>query len=410
MTRHSVVLALFLVGCVEVPGVEPGVEEATPREVTERGAELDAVLDGADAFSVDLYAELSSEEEGNLFFSPYSVVSALGMTLAGANGETQDELAAVLGVSGDEGSYHHALGALTQDLNGDLGRPYTLAIANRVYLSDGLAVENDYLAVTGEDYGAEAQLMGFSEDPEGSRQTINAWVSDNTAGMVPELLPNGSIHSLTQFVLTNAIYFLGDWESAFDPADTAVGPFVTATGPVNAELMSQTAQFGMYQDSEVQVLRLPYKGKEVSMWVVLPVDGDGLAAVETSLEPTLLEVWANGMSTGEVEVTLPKFDIATERSLVPSLRNLGVNAAFDNADFTGITPSGHQIWISDVLHSAVVSVDEVGTEAAAATAVVGETDSLPPEFRADHPFVFLIRDDLTGAILFMGRVADPTAG
>jgi len=404
-------MMLVLVGCGEpIVGEVPGgdVPAGSPRVVTERTPELDAVLTGADAFSLDVYSELLATEDGNLFISPYSMVAALGMATAGAGGETRDEMAAMLGIQ-EEAAYHEALGALTQDLNGELGRPYTLQIANKVFLSDELPVEQAFLDVTGEHYGAPAESLSFG-DPEPARQTINQWVSDHTAQKIPNLLPSGSITPTTQFVLTNAIYFLGDWAHAFDPADTESGLFQTDGGSVTADLMHQNGEFKLYEDADLQVLRLPYLGEEVSMWVILPAEGVALSDVEATLSPDLLVAWEQGMSATTLDVTLPKWEVRSELLLNSALQNLGMQQAFtEDADLTRISPDV-DMYISGVYHQAFVKVDEKGTEAAAATAVVGEADSVPPEFTADRPFTYLIRDELTGAILFMGRLVDPTAG
>jgi serpin B len=397
---------LGLAGCFEA---ELG------RVITDANGEMGEVVDANTAFALDAY-QVIAREEGNVFFSPFSVSAAFGMTLAGTNGDTEAEMMEVLRIDMAEADFHEHFGALIQDLNGDFNRPYTLEIANQLWGQEGWPVQDEFLSVTSDHYGAAMELCDFSADPDGCRNDINSWVEDQTRGRIEDLLPPGSIDGLTRMVLVNAIYFLGDWANAFDPNDTTDGAFTLADGSsVTAPLMTagfETAEVG-WTDG-VGVLRLPYDSDEVSMVVLLPESHDGLPDLEAELTPEGLdELLASTEQAVDLQVTLPKFEFTKRVDLVPVLQELGMELAFDctRADFTGLTDEAHAegLCITGAFHKAFVSVDEEGTEAAAATAVVVGYESVvePLAFTADHPFLFLIRDDLTGSILFMGRVADP---
>jgi serpin B len=238
-------------------------------------------------------------------------------------------------------------------------------------------------------------------------------VESKTQQKIKELIPQGVLTVLTRLVLANAIYFKGDWAVQFDGKATAKAPFHVAPGEtVEAPLMSQKNQFGYAELGELQVLALNYKGKALSMVVLLPKKPDGLAALETSLTPANLEKWTRNLPAREVQVFLPKFKMTSQFRLNEKLRALGMTDAFDEskADFSGLDGRKQYLFITAVLHKAFVEVNEEGTEAAAATAVVIGLRSAPARplvFRADHPFLFLIRDNRTGSILFLGRVVDP---
>ncbi len=388
----------------------------TERVVTEPTPELSTVVDGNTAFAVDMYGWMAAEDEGNLFFSPFSMSSALSMTYAGAGSDTATEMAEVLHVSGDEADWHEAFGALTRDLNGDMGRGYTLHIANRIFGQTGFPWKQPFLDVNDLDYGAPLEELDYNADPEAAREHINAWVADQTQDLIDELLKPGVVGVDTRMVLTNAIYFLGDWQAEFDPDLTTDQAFFAPAGEVSAPLMHQTGPFelGYDAEAEVSVLRMPYVDDEVSMLVILPDADDGLADVEAQLSSEALAAWSASLVEQEVEVFLPKLEMRYELSMKDALSDLGMPKAFDevNADFSGMVDTAqHQLYISDVVHEAYVRVDEEGTEAAAATAVVVNelTSVVETElFRADHPYLFLIQDDLTGSVLFMGRVVDPS--
>ncbi|MBN2798061.1 MAG: serpin family protein, partial [Deltaproteobacteria bacterium] len=305
--------------------------------------------------------------------------------------------------------YHAQFGALTRDLDGDLGRPYTLNIANRLFAQDGYPLEADFLAVNEADYGAPLESLDFAGDPEGARGYINGWVADQTADMIDELLKPGVISSSTCLVLTNAIYFKASWANQFDPADTTAGTFHAPAGDVSAQMMSASVEADYAELDDLTVLSLPYEGEDLSFIALLPHDEQGLAALQASLSPETLSAWTDSAWRTEVMVQLPTFELRSSVALKDTLQGLGMIDAFDGliADFSGIADTG--LFISDVAHEAVVIVDEEGTEAAAATAVVDVGTAMPAVFTGDHPFLFIIQDNLTGSILFMGQLNDPTA-
>jgi len=398
-----------LIGAVALTACDPDDGPYDPRVITERTAEIGAVVDGNNAFALDVYDQVRVEGE-NLFLSPFSISAALGMTYAGAGGETATEMHDVLHVGLADDAFHGNFGALIQDLGGEHeGRGYELSVANKLFGQEGTPWVADFLAVTSDDYAAPLEDMDFIGDPEGSRMAINAWVAEMTRDKIEELLKEGLITSDTRLVLTNAIYFEADWATQFDPDDTVDGTFTTEGGAeVTVPLMSLSGEFELGGDDEVSVIRLPYQDDEVSMIGILPHDLDGLADVEASLTPEVLDGWLAEMWEVETEVVLPSFEMRSEIDLGETLIDLGMPSAFDCsvADLSGI--SEQPLCLAAVVHEAYVKVDEEGTEAAAATAVVAVPTSMPPSFVADHPFLFLIRDDLTGSILFMGRVADPS--
>jgi serpin B len=415
-SRFAVALAIFAVGCRTSPpnGMNPN---RVARVVTSPGGDTGVVVSGHNAFSWDLYGHLAADAgDGNVFFSPFSVTAALGMTEAGANGTTEAEMQSVLHLSGDEATWHHALGALTRDLNGDFDRGYTLNIANKLFGQDGYPWNADFLAVCADDYGAPLDPWDFVADPEGGRTAVNDWVEDSTEDRIKDLLPEGSVTSDTRLVLADAIYFKADWARAFDPEDTRKQDFHRLDGSdvsvpmmtMNLEEIEDNHVESGYTD-DVTILKLPYQDDEVSMIVVIPHETDGLPDIEAKLDADTWAGWLDALGPSEVSIGLPKLEMEYSTDLVPVLADLGMPSAFGgDADFTGIANSEEHLYISGVFHKAFVKIDESGTEAAAATGVVVTTDSASEPIYADHPFLFVIEDDLTGAILFVGRVTDPS--
>lgn len=402
-------LALLAACEVEAPPDEEDPDRDARVVVSPTGPTGD-VVDGNSAFAWGMYDNLAAEP-GNLFFSPFSISAALSMTLAGAEADTETEMASVLGVA-NESAWHPALGALINDLNGAHNRGYTLHVANRIFGQQDYPFETDFLAVCEDDYGAPLESVDYG-DPETARTTVNTWVEDQTNDRIEDLLPSGSVTVDTRLVLANAIYFLGDWAEQFDPANTREDTFRLADGSsVQTDLMWQTdADYELSWFTGGSAIRLPYQDDEVSMIVMLPDEDDGLPALEARLAAEF-EDWVDGLNPSEVTLALPKLEMSWELELSTALKALGMPLAFDAglADFSGIAGGLEPLWIDGVYHKAFVSIDEVGTEAAAATGVVITTESAPPSFVVDHPYLFVIRDDLTGSVLFVGRVEDPTAG
>ena len=374
-----------------------------------------AAAESSNQFAFDLYAQARSRD-GDLFFSPMSISSALGMALAGAAGETQQGMAAVLHVKPGEAT-HEGFGTLSALLNSAGERSgYTLRSANRLWGASNYRFKDAFLKLTRDTYGAETRELDFSM-PEKSRDTINQWVEDQTRGKIIGLIAPGILTPETRLVLTNAIYFEGGWTHEFWESATKEAPFHrTAKDTVSVLTMHQQQDFAYTEDDDAQVLSLPYGEYELSMVVVLPKEIEGLAKLEKDLDHERFSSWIKGLrSDRPVEVYLPKFAMRSHFLLADALKELGMASAFSNqANFSGMS-SGESLMISEVIHQAFVDVDEKGTEAAAATAVVlapaaavePEEPPKPVVFWADHPFLFMIRDNRTGAILFMGRVVDP---
>jgi serpin B len=375
-------------------------------------ADLRAVARANNDLAVDLYGQLA-KKEGNVFFSPFSVSAALGMTSAGARGETLKEMEKALHLPSQK-TLHPAMGHLLHELSGKgAKRKYDLTVANTLFGQQGYRFEKEFTDLLGRHYGAGMQLVDFKKDTEAARLAVNAWAQKETRDRIKDLVPRGVITDRTKLVLVNAIYFKGDWKSQFKEASTTEQEFHLADGKkVKAKLMFQGDRFPLARTPEASVLELPYAGDELSMAVILPKERGGLAALEKGLTRERLAGWLDRLGApGKVLVWLPKFKFELASGLKGPLMALGMKTAFTNAaDLSGMDGTS-ELYIQDVVHKAFVEVNEKGTEAAAATGVVVGTKSAPavtPEFRADHPFLFLIRDKKSGAILFFGRVSDPT--
>jgi serpin B len=301
------------------------------------------------------------------------------------------------------------------DLPDDAGEPFELSIANAIWAERTYDFLDAFLETLAVNYGAGARLVDFINDPEGARNQINSWVSDETNARIPELIPQGVIDAMTRLVLTNAIFFKASWAEPFPVQQTQDGDFHLLTGAtVTTPLMNSQGTRGLlYAEGEdFQALELPYAGDEMAMLVVLPAEGS-FTEFEASFDSMALESIVAAMGREEVSVVLPKFEFSTDVPLRQVLTEMGMPSAFEPgvADFSGMDGT-RELYIQDVLHKAFVAVDEEGTEAAAATAVVVGVTSAPAEpkrFEANRPFLFLIRDRVTGAVLFFGRVVDPTA-
>jgi serine protease inhibitor len=392
--KYGVAIMAFLTSALF--GLSQGVAE-TPDPVR-----------GNTRFALDLYGKLR-EKEGNIVFSPFSLSTALSMTSAGARGKTLDEMTAVLHLT-DQDHQHAALGKLLRQINDPERRDNRLSIANALWGQAGFEFHKEFLAVTKEHYDSTLQEVDFVKDTEGARRKINDWVEKKTEEHIKELLKEGVLTVNTQLVLTNAIYFKGRWASPFNPEKTKEGDFkVSATKKVAVPLMSQTRDFNWLETPELQVLELPYFNDDFGMVVLLPRKADGLAALEKTLTADNLADWLKRLKSERVHVALPRFQVSGEADLKTELNAMGMPTAFSptKADFGRMIDPRMEPHLSAVIHKAVVDVNEKGTEAAAATGVVVEVRSIPPEFRADHPFVFLIRERRSGSVLFMGRVVNP---
>ncbi len=371
----------------------------------------------SNAFAVDLWRALSAKP-GNLAISPASISTALAMTWGGSRGNTSAEMSKALHLEGDVAAVFSAYGSLSASLQ-DPARQLKLRIANRLFGEQSFKFEQPFIDQTAKAFAAPLQPMDFKGSADAQRNTINTWVDTQTEHRIKDLLPPRSITEVTRLVLVNAIYFLADWAEPFDPILTSPGPFsLTPSRQKNVPMMHQRATLRLSTGGGATVLELPYRGNDAAMWIVLPTAINGLPAVEAGLSAASLTTWQAGFKPQPIVVTLPKFTINPPASLAlaGALKKLGINDAFNDAsaDFSAIgVPADpkNRLFISDVFHKAFVAVDEKGTEAAAATAVVmaeGTGRPVPtPEFVADHPFLFMIVDKRSGMLLFMGRVTDP---
>lgn len=408
--RSSVLAFLPVLGACSSEPPPPPVFDATEIAVTDDVREVATQSNG---FAFDLYGQLR-QAEGNLFFSPASVSTALAMTYAGAGGQTQRQMAQVLHLDGADERVHEGFGGLAHILNSN-GERYQLRMANRLWGQKGYPFRPEFLTVTRENYGAELAHVDFSH-PDKAVQTINAWIEKQTEGKIGQMLSPDLLEPQTRLVLTNAIYFKAAWQDEFWKGATEEAPFhLSAEDETKAPLMRQLEWFSYAETDDAQVLELPYVGGDLSMVVVLPKQIGGLAAWEETATAQRLDRLITEFELRRVEVFLPRFEIASQLPLIDALQALGMTLAFrqDDADFSGMT-SAEDLKLYAVIHAAFVDVDEEGTEAAAATAVMTDGaaeprhEEQPVVFRADHPFLFLIRDRRTGAILFLGRLVNPS--
>ncbi len=407
-------------GSARAPGVAVASEKERVSSPDVAGGDLNTLVEGNTAFAFALYRRLVEQEGGkNLFYSPYSISLALAMTYAGARGETEEQMAEALRFKLPQEDLHPAFNALDQELaqrgEGAEGKDqegFRLNIANAIWGQEDYEFLSTFLDVLAENYGAGLRVLDFATAPEESRVAINDWVSEQTEGKIEDLIPQGLISSLTRLVLTNAIYFNAAWADPFEEESTEEGAFRLLDGSeVSVPMMRQTESFGYAEGGDYQAIELPYDGHELSMVIVLPEEGE-LEAFEDSLDAERLDAILKARERRQVALTMPKFEFEAQFSLAQTLAALGMPQAFTpDADFSGMT-GARDLFISEVVHKAFVSVDEAGTEAAAATAVVMVESAMPEEpveMTVDHPFLFLIRDIESGAILFVGRVVDPGA-
>jgi serpin B len=421
MMMHEIAVALLVLA-----SAQGGGQPAQP----DRSEGTALVAQGNNAFAVGLYRQLRSHE-GNLFFSPYSISTALAMTYAGAKGRTQEQMAQTLcyptcaqvmqklGLTGEPltpEQFAQTFGRIIKDLNSRGGKDkYELRVANALWGQKNYEFLRSFTQLVEDQYGGKLQELNFVKAVERARRTINSWVEKQTNDKIKDLIGPGDLDASTRLVLTNAIYFKGDWASQFKKDRTQDEPFILLDGStVQTPMMNQKAQFGYMETDAIQALEIPYAGEELAMMVLLPKKADGIGELEKALTAENLAQWLDGVSRREVVVAMPKFKMTSKFSMADVLRTMGMTDAFtSDADFSGMT-GRRDLFISAVIHQAYVDVNEEGTEAAAATAIGIKATAMlpdqPPVFRADHPFLFLIRDKASGGILFLGRVMNPQSG
>lgn len=388
----------------------------------EKGAEArktdkEIVVQGNNEFALALYAKLRSVE-GNLFFSPYSISTALAMTYVGARGSTASQMAEVLHFPAaaaplsDPQRFAAVFGEMIKGLNsrGQEGR-YSLAVANALWAQKDYGILAEFLGLIKTGFDGKLQDVDFVNASEKARKTINSWVEEKTNEKIKDLIAKGVLDSMTRLVLTNAVYFKGDWARQFKAERTKDAPFTLADGDkIDVPMMNQVEKFSYMETDTFQVVELPYVDDELSMIVLLPKKPDGLGELEKNLTLESLSQSLAKLQERQVVVSIPKLKMTRQFSLADVLKSMGMQDAFSGrADFSGINGQKN-LFISAVIHKAYVDINEEGTEAAAATAVTIRLTSIAapsPVFRADHPFLFLIRDNQSGSILFMGRVMNP---
>jgi serpin B len=382
--------------------------------VTKAGdIDMQRLVQGNSAFALDLYQKVN-DIEGNIFFSPYSISTAFAMIYAGAQSETQKQMSGVFHFSLDPHQLHPSFSELQlhfQKLQEN--RPFRLNITNALWIQKEYKLLQTFVELSQKYYQANLFHLDFRKNPDDSRLKINDWIEDITKDKIKDLLPGGAINTLTRLVLTNTIYFKAEWQNSFNPHNTKDQDFwITPGDNIKVQMMSQKDHFGYWENEDLQILEMPYIRKDLSMVVFLPKKKDGLPDLESNLNTKTLDIWISELIQQNVKVFFPKFTTSQNIDLKKILKALGMVDAFgENADFSGIEPKKN-LYINDALHKAFIDVDERGTEAAAATAVsVGVTSIQPPkvvpEFRADHPFIYIIKDNKTKTILFLGRLTRP---
>jgi serine protease inhibitor len=364
---------------------------------------------GNNTFALELYGKLKSKE-GNIFFSPLSISTCFGMAYAGARGETERELAKTFHFNTNQTTTHSSFGALQKQLNEKTNVKFN--VANALLAQKGLPFQSKFLKQLTKSFNAEVKQFDFKTESKLASSEINRWVAERTEDKIKMIAKPEELEQ-NAAVLVDVIYFKGAWAKAFEKEQTRAMPFhVAQKSSVSAEMMHQTANFGYYENLKFKALELPYAGRKFSMVVLLPNLKEGISDLENSATMDNLSTWINRMRDQKIFVQIPKFNMENDFELTHTLGEMGLRDSLcSKADFSGMISSG-DLFISKVLHKSFVEVNEKGTEAAAVTSTsytLSKVDvERPKEFIADHPFLFVIRDNDTGSILFMGRVTDPT--
>jgi len=419
-TASATVIAIIVVATVAVitiglflypyqPDQPPAADDAGS---TQQGVQT--VVDANNQFAFELYSELNKNQQGNIFYSPYSISTALAMTYEGAKGQTADEMKSVFHFP-ENNILRPNFAAIYNEIN-KKDKDYKLNTGNALWVQQDYPFLENYTSTVENYYGGKAASVDFVKETEKSRQTINSFIEEQTNNKIKDLIPKGVLDQMTRLVLTNAIYFKGTWEWEFDKSDTREQDFkITPDNVVKTPMMymkPDKATFNYADAGELQILELPYKGEEISMLILLPTEN--LESIQPSLTLEKLVEYKNQMKETDLDaIYFPKFEFDTKYFMNDILSVLGMPTAFlsdGSADFSGMDGTNN-LYISQVIHQAFVKVDEKGTEAAAATAVIVRGTTAMPRniFRADHPFIFIIQERETGNILFLGRVIDPSS-
>jgi serine protease inhibitor len=419
----AAVIVLVLVGAAlfVYPYMPKNPPKADDTGSTQQG--IQQVVAANNRFAFELYSNLSKSENGNIFFSPYSIFAALGMTYEGARGQTAEEMKAVFHFP-EPSALRPNFAAIYNKING-ASSEYEMRTGNALWVQYDYPILADYKSNVERYYGGKAAALDFIKETEKSRQTINSFIEEQTNGKIKDLIPPGALNALTRLVLTNAIYFKGTWKWEFNKSETSEGDFKTPQGAVKVQMMHmepEEAKFNYADLEKLQILELPYKGDEVSMLILLPKQGErydyrtgkmieyNYSLEDIELTPEKLNEYKSQMQETKLDsIVMPKFEVENKYFMKNTLKDMGMPTAFTGAaDFSGMNGAGG-LEISEVIHQSYVKVDEEGTEAAAATAVIMKITAVrqTTDFIADHPFIFIIQEKETGAILFMGRIVDP---
>ena len=406
-----VVLSMVLAGCTMT--IQPSAGNPT----SDSG---NSVVEANNRFAFDLYSQMAKDPKyagDNIFFSPFSVSSALAITYEGARGSTADEIRSVFHYPENTSLLRQGYSNIIANINSG-NASYTLLTANALWAEKTYPFLPGYINTAQTYYSANTTNLDFINDPDASRTTINRWVEEKTRNTIKDLVPDGSIIPMTRLVITDAVYFKGTWVRQFDKNKTRNADFRLSSGKsVPVPMMERTDEDAVYPYAEtgnVQLLKMPYEhgnGNELSMLILLPKNDD-LAVAEKYLDPHNFSELQNSSASRRVMVYLPKFTLETKYTMRQILEEMGMRTAFGDADFSGMDGTRY-LYIQEIIHQAYVDVNEEGTKAAAATAVVmwgkgvAPAEDPVPVFRADHPFIFLIQDNTSGNILFMGRVENP---
>jgi serpin B len=385
-------------------------------------SDLQMLAGDMNVFAVNLLKQINNSNE-NQIFSPYSISLALTMAYAGADGKTADEMKSALNFNLPQEELHKQLNALDQSLYvvpeylKDQEGSFQLNIANSLWGQSGFPFKQSYFDLLAQSYGAGLHLVNFANNSEQARVAINDWVSDATEEKIKDLIPSGGVNNLTRFVIANAIYFNAAWLNQFSNEETRPDDFYLADGSKSSAQMMQIEENYKYQRNQnVQLVEMPYLNDRYSMVLVMPLEKDLTSMIET-LTNEQINDWLNEISGAKIILRMPKFKFESSFSVNQALKAMGMETAFSptEADFSRmVEPDGERLFISEVIHKAYVDVDEEGTEAAAATAIVmrasvAQPDNEPPLIEFNHPFLFLIRDRQSGLILFVGKVTVPAA-
>jgi serpin B len=387
------------------------------------GVNIEAMVQDNSKFGLELYRKLGVAESGNIFLSPFSVSNTLAIMYAGARGNTKDQMARTLKFSMNQDEVVHAFGTINSRLN-QLKASGNIRIdtANSIWPQKGYDIAPQFFELVQRNYGEAIIPIDYGKNPEEARQTINQWIAKKTRETIKDMIPQGSLDQGTRLALASAIHFKGDWLGSFKPEDTSELDFwVTSERSVRSPMMTQTSDFKYAETESLQILEMPYVGNELSMLVVLPKEINGVKMVEDSLSAENLTKLRLQMSPTKVLIHIPKFKVNSTFFLAETLASMGMKDAFSRskANFSGIAKNKkNPLYLSTVIHKAFAEITEEGTEASAST--VGDVVSMgvrpadPPEpphkFRADHPFIFLIQENKTGSLLFIGKITNPTTG